>query len=180
MRRVHRGFRDRSLSVWLSWVLGGGKLPDRTKLKQRRLVPPEHPPDGGSGRGSLRALIFVLGPILGVVAVFSVLRILSGGTLEFDGIPFMMFFSLIVCGIAGPVDGILVFFVPGWSRVALIAIAGAAVGAGVVFAFCLYLSIHLGKPMVPPTLYQLIAVSLYGAFNAGICSLLTHCFCRKA
>ena len=179
MRRVYRGFRDRSLSVWLAWALGGGKLPNRTKPKKRTFMHPEDPLDGHLIW--LRPLIFVLGPVLVVVALFSVLHVVSGGTIEFDGIPFVLFFSLIVCAIAGTVDGILDFFVPGWSRVALTAIVGAVVGAGVAFAFFLYLSIHLEKPMVPPTLYPLIAISsLFGAFNAGACSLLTHCFCRKA
>lgn len=177
MRRVYRGFRDRSLSVWLAWALGGGKLPDRTKLKRRKVMPREGPPDGHLIW--LRPLIFVLGPILGVVALFSVLHVASGGNVEFDGIPFLLLFSLIVCAITRPFDGILAFFVPGWSRVTFTAIAGAVVGAGVAFAFFLHLSIDLGKPMEP--LYPLIAISSpFGAFNAGICSLLTHCFCRKA
>src|ERR1043166_2051132 len=161
MRRVYRGFRDRSLSVWLAWALGDGKLPDRTKRRARTFVSSE---DLGHTIWP-RALIFVLGPILGVVALVSVLQIVSGGTIEFDGVPFVLLFSLIVCAITGPFDGILAFFVPDWSRVTYSAIAGAVVGAGVAFAFFLYLSIELGKP---PTQDPLIAISsLYGAVNAG-------------
>src|SRR5689334_14648753 len=103
MRKVYRGFRDRSLSVWFAWALGGGKLPDRTKLKQRKFVPPQVPSDGHPIW--LRPLIFVLGPILGVVALVSVLQFVSGGTLELDVVPFILFFSLIVCAITGPFDG---------------------------------------------------------------------------
>jgi len=134
----------------------------------------------GEPGGSLRrALIFVLlGPLLGVVAIFAVLPILIG-PIDLYGLPFVLFFSLIVSAIAGPVDGVLAYVVPVRLRVPLTAIVGAAVPAGVAVGLCLYVSIHLGKPMVAPKLYQLIPITLFGALHAGACSLLTHCFRRR-
>ncbi len=172
MRRVYRGFRDRSLSVWLAWALGGGKLPDKTKLKQRKLVRPEDPPDD-SGRGPTsprRTLVFMLlGPVIGALASWSVVALTNGGHADVYGIPPSYLVTLMVCAVTGPVDGVLACVTPIWLRVPLTAIVGAAVAVGVFF----FLAALLGfRGFWPPRLLSLLLI--VGAIATGLSSLLSH------
>ena len=174
MRRVYRGFRDRSLSVWLAWALGGGKLPDRTKLEQRKFVLPEDPPDDGGRGHRRRAIVFVLlGPVLGVLIALLLMVIATGGPSDPYGYPIVFFFCLIVCPITGMVDGALAYAVPIDARAPLTAIAGGAVAVGLWLLLAVGLT---GKQ--PPPLDTLIPFAIFGALNTGACSLLSHRFRR--
>ena len=118
-----------------------------------------------------RIFVFLLlGPVLGVL----VLTVATGEYVELYGIPIAFFFSLIVCVITGPVDGVLTY-VPVWLRVPLISIVGAAVAT----VLCLNLLIQLGNRMVLPPLHELIPIAVIGAFNTALCSLLSHNYCRS-
>ena len=113
--------------------------------------------------GLRRALVFaLLGPVFGVIAAWY-------------GMPIVFFLSVIVCAIAGPVDGVLADGVPIWLRVPLIAIVGAAIAVGL--GLCLW--VLLGNRMVPPSLYAQISIAIIGAFCTGACSLLSHDYDRS-
>lgn len=173
MRRVYRGFRDRSLSVWLAWALGGGKLPDRTKLKQRTFVRPEDPPDDGSRKHRRRALVFVLlGPLIGALAQWSIAAVLSGGPAELYVIPPAYLLSLAVCAITAPLDGILARNTPIRLRAPLTAFIGAAVAVGIF----LVLGALLSGVKVWVLWPLLILVTIIGAAATGSSSLLSHNF----
>jgi hypothetical protein len=64
--------------------------------------------------GLQRALVFVLlGPVFGVLAAFSVVTVMIRGYhVDAYIVPIAFFFSLIICAITGPVDGVLVYLVP--------------------------------------------------------------------
>ncbi|MGH6709852.1 MAG: hypothetical protein ACREEK_12860 [Bradyrhizobium sp.] len=113
--------------------------------------------------GLRRALVFAwLGPVFGIVTAWY-------------GMPIVFFFSLIVCAIAGPVDGVLADGVPIWLRAPLIALVGAAVAVGLG----LYLWIALGSRMAPPSLDAQISIAVLGAVCTGACSLLSHDYGRS-
>jgi hypothetical protein len=178
MRRVYRGFRDRSLSVWLAWALGGGKLPDRTKLKQRKFVRPEDPPDDGGRRhltSPRRALVFVLlGPVLGPLAIWSAATVMTGQHVELDGIPAAWVISVIACVITRPVDGVLARDTPIWLTAPLTAAVGAVVAVGI---FLLLGALLFGSKVLSGPWPLLILVAIVGAAATGISSLLSHNYC---
>jgi len=226
MRRVYRGFRDRSLSVWFAWALGGGKLPDRTKLKERTFMKRASASLialaslvalialGGPGifaslpamvlfsltlsvaalgaivegflarragrrpiisSAARRALVFVgLGPVFCALITWSVVAVISGGHADLYGIPIVYLFSLIVCAITAPVDGLLSYVTPIELRVPLTAMVGAAVSVGVIF----FLVAQLGNKG-PLPLESLMMPLIVGAVATGMSSLLSH-NCRTA
>ena len=141
-------------------------------------MPSEDPPENDGGRrhpispGLRRALVFVLlGPVFGVLAAFSVVAVLNGGYLgDLYGIPIAFFFSLIICAVTGPVDGVLAYIVPISMRAPLTTIVGAAVAVGL----SLFLWAQLGNKMVPPSLSSQIPIAVIGALCTGACSLLSH------
>jgi hypothetical protein len=139
-------------------------------------MPSEDPPENDDGRGhptSLRrALIFVLlGPVLGILVAF---YLAGEGHRDLYGVPIAYFFSLVVCAITGPVDGVLAYVAPIWLRAPLTAIAGAAAAVGL----CFFLEILLGSK-VTPSLRTLIPIAVIGASSTGACSLLTYFFRRR-
>jgi hypothetical protein len=158
-----------------------GGHPQRHDTGQSKIkgmsMPSENLPETDSSRmpsilpGLPRAFVFVLlGPVFGVIAAWSMITVLMGGPIDPYGIPIAFFFSLIVCAITGPVDGVLAYVVPISLRVPLTAIAGAAVAVGV------YLYLY-GAPLgskLAPSLHRLIAFALFGALNTGACSLLSY------
>jgi hypothetical protein len=142
------------------------------------IVSPEDPPENDDGRGhptSLRrALIFVLlGPILGALVAFSVATIASGGK-HAVYLPIAFLFSLVVCAITGPADGVLAYVVPISLRAPLTAIVGAAVAVGL----SIFLGAQLGSKTMP-SLHTVIQIAVIGALDTGACSLLTH-HCRPS
>jgi hypothetical protein len=171
MRRFYRRFRIRSLPVTLTYVRGSGKLPTKTKPKERTFGPPDHPPEDDRGYpASRRALVFVLlGPVIGAFASWSVVAITTGGPVDAYGIPPSYLFSRIVCAITGPVDGVLAYVTPIWLRAPLTAVVGAAVAVGVF----LLLVVLLGIPgPMPPRLLSVILI--VGAVATGMSSLFSH------
>ena len=119
--------------------------------------------------GLRRALVFAwLGPVFGLLVAFSLKAVADGGypTDVGIGIVIVFFFSLVVCPIAGTVDGVLACVVPIFLRAPLTAIVGAAVAVGL----SLYLWIQVGNKMVPPSLYSQIPIAVVGALTAGACS----------
>ncbi|NOJ42486.1 hypothetical protein [Bradyrhizobium australiense] len=143
---------------------------------------PENPPENKNGSrpsispGLQSALVFMLlGPVLGVLAALSVVTVMIGGYhVDSYGIPIAFFFSLIVCAITAPVDGVLAYAVPISMRAPLTMIVGAAVAVGL----CLFLGILLGSKMMPP-LHMLIPIAVIGALNTGTCSLLAYYYYRR-
>jgi hypothetical protein len=138
-------------------------------------VPPPENDDGRRHPTSLqRALVFVLlGPLLGVLIAFSVVAIaIRGYAADLYGVPIAFLFSLVVCAIAGLVDGVLAWAAPISLRAPLTAIVGAAVAVGLV----LFLGAQLGATTLP--MHTLIPIAVIGALNIGACSLLTH-YCRR-
>ncbi|WP_213288872.1 hypothetical protein [Bradyrhizobium sp. sGM-13] len=114
-------------------------------------------------------MFVLLGPALGVLIAFSVVAIaIRGYVADLYGVPIAFLFSLVVCAIAGPVDGVLAWVVPISLRAPLTAIIGAAVAVGLV----LFLAAQLGGQMTP--LHTLIPIAVIGALNTGACSLLAH------
>jgi len=79
-------------------------------------------------------------------------------------------FSLIICAVTGPVDGVLAYIVPISMRAPLTIIVGAAVAVGPG----LFLWAQLGNKMVPPSLSSQIPIAVIGALCTGVCSLLSH------
>jgi hypothetical protein len=115
--------------------------------------------------GLRRALVFVLlGPVFGLLVAFSLKAVADGGfpTDVGIGIVIVFFFSLVVCPIAGTVDGVLAYVVPISLRAPLTAIVGAAVAVG--------LSLLLG--------FRYIPIAIVGALTTGACSLLSHNYRR--
>jgi hypothetical protein len=154
--------------------MGGGKLPERTKLKQRRPVRPEYPPDNGSREHRRRALVFVLlGPLIGALAQWSIAAVLSGGPAELYVIPPAYLLSLVVCAITASLDGILASDTPVRLRASLTAAIGAAVAVGIV----LLLGVLLMGGKVWMLWPLLIMASIVGAAAAGMSSLLSHNYC---
>jgi hypothetical protein len=134
-------------------------------------MPSEDPPENDSGLrppispGLRRALVFVLlGPVFGLLVAFSLKAVADGGypTDVGIGIVIVFFFSLIVCPIAGTVDGVLAYVMPISLRAPLTAIVGAAVAVG--------LSLLLG--------FRYIPIAIVGALTTGACSLLSHNYRR--
>ena len=122
-----------------------------------------------------RYVVFmILGPIFGVLAAYAVLTVATGGYVELYGIPLVFFFTLIVCAITGPIDGVLTYVAPVWLRGPLTGIVGAVVSVGVAVALGLYMSRELGKSMVLPPMHEMIPIAVFGAFCMGVCSLLSH------
>ncbi|KRR29963.1 hypothetical protein [Bradyrhizobium retamae] len=120
-------------------------------------------------------MFVLLGPVLGVLIGFSVVAIaIRGYAPDLYGVPIAFLFSLVVCAITGPVDGVLAWVVPVSLRVPLTAIVGAAVAVGLV----LFLAAQLGGQMTPP-LHTLIPIAVIGAINTGACSLLTYYWRRR-
>ncbi|MBR1209145.1 hypothetical protein [Bradyrhizobium sp. JYMT SZCCT0180] len=116
-----------------------------------------------------RALVFaLLGPVFGVLAAWSIVTVAIGAHFDSYGVPIVFFFTLIVCAIVGPVDGVLAYVVPIWLRVPMTTMVGAAVAVG------LYLWVHLGNTTVPPSLHRLFPIAMIGALSMGVCSLLSH------
>ena len=137
---------------------------------------PEDSSENDDGRGhptSLRrALLFVLlGPVLGVLVAY---YLAGEGYRDGYVIPIAYFFSLIVCGTTGPIDGILAHVAPIWLRAPLTAMAGAALAVGV----CFLLQTLLGTKGTPQ-LRMLVPIAVIGASSTGACSLLTYCFRRR-
>jgi hypothetical protein len=132
--------------------------------------------DGRRGRpispGLRRALVFVLlGPVFGVLAAFSVVTVMIRGYhVDAYIVPIAFFFSLIICAITGPVDGVLAYIAPISLRAPLTTVVGAAVAVGL----SLFLWAQLGNRMVPPSLYSQIPIAIIGALCTGVCSLLSH------
>jgi hypothetical protein len=127
-----------------------------------------------------RGLVFVLlGPVLSIIVVFWLLPIVTGVPLDLYGIPPVFFPSLIIGAITGPADGVLAKLAPIWLRAPLIAIVGSTVVIGLAFGLIFYISSHTGRPMVIPKPHELIPMVLFGALNAGACSLLAGLFCRN-
>jgi hypothetical protein len=151
-------------------------------------VSSETPPENDDGRGSSlitdlpwlrRTLVFLLlGPILGVLIAFSMIAVATGGYGDPYGVPIVFFFTLILCAITGPVDGLLTYIAPVWLRVPLTTSVGAAVSVGVAVELRLYISSQLGKSMVLPPLHQMIPIAVFGALCTGVCSLLSHNYRR--
>lgn len=149
----------------------------RSKTKSNAM-PSEDPPENDGGRrhpispGLRRALVFVLlGPVFGVVAAYSVVAVMiSGYRVDTYGIPIAFFFSLIICAITGPVDGVLAYIAPISLRAPLTTIVGAAVAVGL----SLFLWAQLGNKTVAPSLYSQIPIAVIGALCTGVCSLLSH------
>jgi hypothetical protein len=122
--------------------------------------------------GERRAVVFgLLGPVLGVLIVFSLMIAATGGPSDLYGYPIVFFYSLIACAITALVDGVLAHVVPIYLRAPMTAIAGAVVAVGVV------LLLWFGKMTPPPQ--TLILIAAVGALNTGACSLLTYCFRRR-
>jgi len=119
-----------------------------------------------------RALVFVLlGPVFGVLAAFSVAAVMIAGYhVDAYIVPIAFFFSLIICAITGPVDGVLAYIAPISLRAPLTTVVGAAVAVGL----SLFLWAQLGNRMVPPSLYSQIPIAIIGALCTGVCSLLSH------
>ena len=118
-----------------------------------------------------RLLVFLLrGPVFGVLVVIY----LVGEGYGPYSVPIAFFFTLIVCAIIGPVDGVLAHVAPVWLRVPMTTIVGAAATAGVALGLELYASSHLGKSMVPLPMYQMIPIAVFGALWTGVCSLISH------
>jgi hypothetical protein len=116
-----------------------------------------------------RALFFVLlGPVLGALVASSL-------TPDSYVIPIAYLFSLIVCALIGPIDGVLGYVLPIWLRAPLTAVAGAATAVG-LYLFLIMLG---NKTMPLPPLHELIPIALVGALSTGPCSLLTYCFRQR-
>jgi hypothetical protein len=127
-------------------------------------MPTENADDDGNPTSLRRALVFVLlGPVLAVLTVLSLMIALTGGPSDAYGYPIVFVFSLVICAIAAPIDGVLAYVVPVWARAHLIAIVGAAIALG--------LNLYLGFRSVP--------IAAVGALNTGACCVLTHCFRRR-
>jgi asparagine N-glycosylation enzyme membrane subunit Stt3 len=122
-----------------------------------------------------RTLVFVLlGPILGVLAAFSMVTVLFGGGFDTYGFPIVLFFSVVLCAITAPVDGVLAYVAPISIRAPLTAIVGAAVCVGIRW----YLWSQTGNKMVTPTLSSEFPIAIIGALMTGMCSLLAHNYRR--
>ena len=118
--------------------------------------------------GLRRALVFaLLGPIFGVLAALLMATAARGGA-SACVIPLAFFFSLIVCAVTGPVDGVLAHLVPVSLSAPLTAIVGAAVAVGLG----LFLETLLGIGTSPP--HTLIPVAVIGALSTGASSLLSY------
>ncbi|MGH6709850.1 MAG: hypothetical protein ACREEK_12850 [Bradyrhizobium sp.] len=149
----------------------------KASLKGMSVEPPEKDDDREFRASRRRTLVFAfLGPVLGVLLAY---YLVGQGYRDGYVAPIVFFFSLILCAITGPVDGALARVVPVWLRVPVTTIAGAAVAAEVAVGFQLYVSNHLGKPMVLPPLHQLISIAGFGALVTGVCSLLSHDYRRR-
>jgi hypothetical protein len=134
----------------------------------------EYPPKNDHGRrppispGLQRALVFaLLGPVFGVLAALLMATAAREGTPCYV-IPLALFFSLIICAVTGPVDGVLAYLVPVSLRVPLTAMFGATVAVGLG----LFLETLLGIGTSPPP--TLIPVAVIGALSTGASSLLSH------
>jgi hypothetical protein len=116
-----------------------------------------------------RGLVFLLlGPMLGVLIAL-VPHAASGGFSvgpAFIG-DILFLFGLLVCGIAGVIDGILSRTLPIALRAPLIALVGAMIAIGLPAAL-------LG----PPPAELSIALGIGGALCTGVCSLLSHDYRR--
>ncbi|MBR1146965.1 hypothetical protein [Bradyrhizobium sp. AUGA SZCCT0431] len=121
-------------------------------------------------------MFVLLGPVFGVLLAF---YLVGEGYRDLYGVPLAFFFTLMVCMISGPVDGMLAHGVPVWLRVPTIAIVGAAASVGVVLGLELYVSNHLGRSIVLPSLHRLIAIAAFGACCTGVCSVLSHEYGRS-
>jgi hypothetical protein len=137
-------------------------------------MPPENPPENYSGRrppispGLRRALVFAwLGPVFGLFVTFSLKAVADGGypTDVGIGIVIVFFFSLVICPVAGTVDGVLAFVAPIFLRAPLTAIVGAAIAVG--------LSLYLFGSKLTPA-YRQMPFAIVGALAMGACSLLSH------
>lgn len=117
--------------------------------------------------GLRRALVFaLLGPVLGVLVTLFVATVANGG---YPLVPLAYLFSLVICAIVGPADGILASAMPTLLRVPFTAFVGAAVAVG--------LSVLLGAVLgcgETPSLLLLMPVAVIGALTTGACSLLAH------
>jgi hypothetical protein len=139
-------------------------------------VPSEDPPENDDGRGhpnslSLRrALVFVLlGPVFGALVAFSLVAVVAGEHFDSYGIPVTYMFSLLICAITGPIDGVMARVVPIYWRALMTAVVGAAVAVGFIV---LPISMFGGFKSSP--LLLLIRVAVIGALSTGACSLLSH------
>jgi hypothetical protein len=121
-------------------------------------------------------IFLLLGPTMVVLIALSGQVIargaVPGGYVE--GSAMLFFFSLIICTVTGPVDGVLAYVLPICLRAPLTAIVGAAVAVGLR----LYMSTQVGNK-VPPSLYpeipmEFIWAAVIGALTTGACSLLSH------
>ena len=113
-----------------------------------------------------RALVFLLlGPVLGVLIAF---YLVGQGYRDLYVAPIVFFFSLIVCAIAGLVDGLLACVIPIWLRAPLTAVAGTAIAVG-LYVFLLGI-----RP-----LDKLLLIAEFGASSTAACSLLSHPFHRR-
>jgi hypothetical protein len=124
-----------------------------------------------------RVPIFVLlGPTMVVLIVLS-REVIARGAVPggyVEGCAMLFFFSLIICAVTVPVDGVLAYVLPICLRAPLTAIVGAAVAVGLR----LYMSTQVGNK-VPPSLYpeipmEFIWAAVIGGLTTGACSLLSH------
>ena len=130
--------------------------------------------DGRDRSTSARqALIFVLlGPVLGVLIVWAMMMVATGGPSDAYGYPVVFIFSMVVCVITAPVDAFLSRFESIYVRAPLTAIIGATVAGSLVLLLC------LGEmPLLPPEMLLLIAA--VAGLNTGACSLLAYAFRRR-
>jgi hypothetical protein len=134
-------------------------------------MPLENRPEKGAGRRPVspelrRALVFVgLGPVFGAFIAWSVVVVLAAGPVDLYGIPPAYLFSLIVCAITGPFDGVLAHVMPIRLRAPLIAVVGAAVPTGVFF---------LVAQGIKGPWSLIVLMMIVGAAAAGMSSLLSH------
>ncbi len=128
-------------------------------------------------RRARRALVFVgFGPVFTAFTTWSVAAVMNGGNVDLYGIPMVYLFSLIVCLITAPVDGVLSYVMPIWLRAPLVAVVGAVVIVGVIFLLIVQSGIKSNGSV---SLGTLILPLMVGAVAAGVSSLLSH-DCRAA
>ena len=139
-------------------------------------MPLENPSEKDANRRSMtspwarRVLVFVgLGPVFSALITWSVVALISGGHADVYGIPIVYLFSLIVCAITAPVDGLLSYVTPIRLRAPLTAVVGAAVAVGVIF----FLVAQLGNKG-PLPLGLLMTSLIVGAAATSMSSLLSH------
>lgn len=119
-----------------------------------------------------RMLVFLLlGPVFGVLVVFSQAIVASGDIYGdyAEGCAITFMFSLIVSAITGPVDELQACVVPISLRAPLTATLGAAVAVGLL----LHVQAKFGNTRMP-SLSALLQAAVIGVLSAGACSLLSH------